>query len=254
MKLTSILAVCAIALTASTAHAEDIVPEVLMQPAVSSVQGRDIDLRGLLPGMSVEEARVVLTDILGSPPRESMGRTVLSADGVTVRGTPFTEWLSGEINGEKITTMFSGVSSGNQLILASREGEYRDRTSAPLFDDFIAGLLEKYGEPSFRRDMFNGAAMVWTFKDGQPVPCEASGTLQCPIPSTMVEERSSQNFDVIVFAAVESSLHDRVRAFRLSSTDQSITVAADEADDAGLRPALEAALAEAVANAPQPVF
>lgn len=258
MKFTSILAACAMVLAISTVHAEDIVPDVLMQPAMSSVPGRTIDIKGLLPGMTTDEARAILTDILGAEPGESREQTVLSQSGIMVKSVPFTKWLSGTVDGEKISTMYSGFASGNQLVLVSREAEYSDSTSAPMFDAFMAGLLEKYGEPSFRKDWAEAAALIWTFKDGQLVPCDPSGSPQCLEPTSAFSNlrASSQAFDVIIYAAVSRARRDidRVGQFKMSSTDLSIMAPAEIADKDGLRPALDALVAASAASAPKPTF
>lgn len=258
MRATSILAACALALTISAAHAEDIVPEVLMQPAISSVPGRAIDIRGLLPGMTPADARPVLSEILGTEPSEGLERTALRESGQTVTGIPFIKWLSGTVGSEETSVMFSGVSSGNQAVLITREAEYRRGEEAPLFDEFVSSLVEKYGEPAFRKDGYNGTAVIWTYKDGQPATCLPNDTPQCLEPASAFSNlnATSKYFDVIVYALVGKGSADdtRVGRFRISSTDLSIKVTADEADEAGLRRALEAALAEAAANAPKPVL
>lgn len=258
MRFASILAVCAMTLTVSTIHADDIVPEVLMQPAISSVPGRIIDIRGLLPGMTPADARPLLTEILGAEPGESFEKTALRESGQTVTGTPFTKWLSGTVGSEKTSVMFSGVSSGNQAVLITREAEYRREEDAPLFDDFVASLIEKYGEATFRKEGFQTTAMIWTYKDGQPVECLPNDTPQCLEPSSAFSNLGAtpKYFDVIIYAAIGKGRPDerRVGQFRISPTDLSIKVAADKADEAGLRPALDAALAEAAANAPKPVL
>lgn len=258
MKFISILTACAMALAVSSAQADDIVPDVLMQPAMTSVPGRAIDIRGLLPGMTTSEVRSVLTDILGAEPGESMERTVLSDSGIIIKSAPFTKWLSGQVGSEKTSVMFSGISSGNQAVLVTREAEYGRNDEAPLFEDFVTSLVEKYGEPTYRKDGFGGAALIWTYKDGQPAACLPDDTPQCLEPSSAFSNlrETPKYFDVIVYAAIATGRRDetRVGQFRISSTDLSVKVAADEADEAGLRPALEAALAEAAANAPKPVL
>lgn len=258
MKLTYVLAACAMLLTTPAVHAEDIAPDVLMQPIEASVPGRIIDIRGLLPGMTPAEARPLLADILGAEPRESYEKTALREAGQTVTGTPFIKWLSGEVGSEKTSVMFSGVSSGNQAVLITREAEYRRGEEAPLFDEFVSSLVEKYGEPAFRKDGYNGTAVIWTYKDGQPATCLPNDTPQCLEPASAFSNlnATSKYFDVIVYALVGKGSADdtRVGQFRISSTDLSIKVTADEADEAGLRRALEAALAEAAANAPKPVL
>lgn len=258
MKFISIIAACAMALAVTSAQAEDIVPEVVVQPVVSSVPGRAIDIRGLLPGMTTSEARAVLTDILGAEPGESIERTVLYESGIMIKSAPFTKWLSGQAGSEKVSVMFSGISSGNQVTLITREAEYGRDDEAPFFEDFVASLIEKHGEPTYRKDGIGGAALIWTYKDGQPAACFPNDTPQCLEPSSAFSNlrETPKYFDVIVYAAIATGRRDetRVGQFLISSTDLSTKVAADEADEAGLRPALEAALAEAAANAPKPVL
>lgn len=259
MKLTSILAACTImVLAVSVVHAEDVVPDVLLHPVISSVPGRTIDIRGLLPGMTPADVRPLLTEILGAEPREGYEKTALRESGQTVTGTPFIKWLSGEVGSEKTSVMFSGVSSGNQAVLITREAEYRRGDEAPLFDTFLSSLIEKYGEPAFRKDGYNGTAVIWTYKDGQPAACLPDDTPQCLEPASAFSNLNAtpKYFDVIVYALVGKTRPDetRVGRYRISSTDLSIKVAADKADEAGLRPALDAVLAEAAANAPKPVL
>lgn len=255
MKIALILAASILAATTSMACAQDISPNVLLEANQSSVPGRAIDIRGLVTGMSTEEALAAMVD-LGGVIDEGKERTALSSNGVTVTGTPFTKWLSVNVDGDRTVGWFSGVSSGNQLTLLQREADYRqDRDNAPLFDPFIASLLEKYGEPSFRKDGREVSYFMWTYKDGRPAACDPNGTPPCVEPETAKHylHELAALYDVIVFAKVgRKSGEDRLLIFELSATDLSIMDAAAKADEAGLRPALEAAISAATTSAPKP--
>lgn len=258
MKLISILAACAMALAISTAYAEDIVPDVLIQATQSSVPGRIIDIRGLVPGMSVEEARTALAAIDGTAIQESLSSTVLSTRDHMVRGVPYTKWLTLQNGSDTLSASFSGISSGNQITLVKREADYRgSQDAAPLFDPFIAALVEKYGEPTFRKDGVEVTYMFWTYKDGSAAPCDPNGTPQCMEPETafpMLPEQA-EAFDVMLSAKVGRQRgSDHLLIFTLALTDLRLKVEADEADEAGLRPALEAAIAGAAAGAPKPAL
>lgn len=258
MKFASILAACAMALAVSSAHAEDIMPEVLIQPVASSVPGHTIDVRGLVPGMSVEEARAILVAVDGAAIDENMSSTALSKGDKMVRSVPYTKWLSIEDRGDKTSAMFSGISSGNQITLVKREADYRgNRDAAPLFDPFIAALVEKYGEPSFRKDGVEVTYLMWTYKNGQTAPCDPNGTPQCMAPEiafSMLPEQADVH-DVILSAKIGRERgSDYLLVFTLALTDLSIKTASDIADDAGMRVALDAAIAAAAANAPKPVL
>lgn len=256
MKLITIIAACGMLLATSSAHADDIVPDVLMQPAQSSVPGRAIDIRGLVQGMSIEEARAALVAADAGALRERTYSTSLSSKGHIVRSAPYVKWLGIGGDTDKLSATLSGISSGNQITLINRHGDYRnDREAAPLFDDFVDALVDKYGDPSFRRDGASVTHLMWTYKDGEPAPCDPDGTPQCLPPESAfsyLPERA-EFFDVILAAKVGRERgHDRVLAFQLSLTDLSIKAAADIADEAGMRPALDAAIAESAANAPKP--
>ena len=258
MKLRSLMTAAVLFAAVPVAGAENVMPEVVYEPEISSVPGRAIDLRGMVPGMAAQDVRNILRDILGAEPRETTERTVLSGSGVMVTGAPFTKWLAGTVDDEKITAMFSGISSDNRLVMIEREASYGDSASAPVSEDFLAGLTEKYGEPSFRKEVADATGLFWTFKDGRLVPCDDEGRTRCVNPTVAFTnlESAAADFDVIIFAAVGKSGVDGVRVSRfwLSATDLDIKVAADSADEEGLRPALEAAVAESYANAPKPAF
>jgi hypothetical protein len=256
MKFAAILAACAMALAVSTVHAEDIMPDILMQPAQSSVPGRAIDIRGLVPGMSIEEARAALAAVNGGAIRENTYTTSLSGKGQMVSSVPYIKWLSIGDDTDKLSAMFSGISSGNQLTLIKREADYRNnRDAAPLFDGFVDALVQKYGDPSFRKDGNEVTYLMWTYKDGQPAPCDPNGTPQCLEPESAfsyLPERA-EVFDVVLSAKVGRQRgSDHALVFQLALTDLSIKASADVADEEGMRPALDAAIAQAAANAPTP--
>ncbi|KQN74798.1 hypothetical protein [Devosia sp. Leaf64] len=256
MTLRSILATVAIALLASAAAAQDIVPEVLLQPAQSSVPGRTIDIRGLVTGMSVEEARSAFADLGGDAPNENTSSFVLSGKGQTVQSAPYTSVLYQGDETDQLSAKFSALSSGNQITLVAREADYRRAPeAAPLFDDFVSALVAKYGEPSFRKDGREVTYLRWTYKDGLPVPCYPEGTPQClePQSAMMMLPQQAEAFDVIVSAMVGRKRgEDSLIAFKLALTSLELKLAADMADEAGMRPALEQAIAAAAANAPKP--
>lgn len=258
MKLPSIFAAFALTLGITGTYAEDVAPPVLIEATHSVVPGRIIDIRGLVPGMTPAEVRPILADILGAPPHESMEKTVLSGAGTMVTGTPYTRSMSSHIDDEKIEAFFSGVSSGNQLYLVHREVDFRrSRSDAPLFDDFVAALVAKHGTPSFRKDGASVTHIMWTYKDGQVAPCDPDGTPQCLQPDSAITylPEIAQTYDVVIYAAVARERGDeRVALMKMSSADLVLKNAADQADRAGLRPALDAAIAAEAANAPKPIL
>lgn len=255
MKRNAIFATCLFVLFASTTFAQDVVPEILMGAAQSSVPGRKIDIRGLVPGMSADEARAALASISGTAAEETTTSTTISSNGIMVRSVPYARALWVDHDGERLSARLSGLSSGNQTVFVQREADYRNTDrQAPLYEPFLASLLEKYGTPSFRKDGRSVTYLIWSYKDGQPAPCDPTGTPQCLEPEVAFQylPQQAEAYDVIVYAAIgRETGSDRVAIFKLSSTDLSIKWTADEADAAGLRPALDAALAEARAKAPK---
>ena len=258
MTLRSILATAAIALFASAALAQDIMPDVIMEPAHSSVPGRTIDIRGLVTGMSVQEARSVFTALGDAAPNENTSSFVLSGKGQMVKSAPYTRVLYIGDESDRLSATFSALSSGNQITLVEREGDYRRAPeAAPLFDEFVSALVAKYGEPSFRKDGREVTYLRWTYKNGLPVPCDPEGTPQCLEPQsaiTMLPEQA-ETFGVILSAMVGRKRNEeQLIAFKLALADLDLRLAADRADEAGMRPALEEAIAAAAANAPKPVL
>lgn len=258
MKIAPILAACVMALAVSSANAEDIMPEVLIQPVVSSVPGHTIDIRGLVPGMGLEEARAVLIAVDGGAIDENMSSTVLSQGDQMVRSVPYIKWFSTKEATDKTSAMFSGLSSGSQITLIKREADYRgNRAAAPLFDPFVDALLDKYGEPSFRKDGREVTYLFWTYKNGQTAPCDPNGTPQCLQPESafLYLPEQADVHDVILSAKVGRERDsDHLLIFQLALTDLSIKIASDIADESGMRPALDAAIAAAAASAPKPVL
>lgn len=258
MKFTALLAASVIAIAATAAHAEDVVPDAILQPVVTSIVDRQVDIRGLLPGMRLNEARAALANSMGVAPNERREQLRLRDGSISVSSAPYVSWLVGESSGERTAAMFSGMPGGNQLVLVRRDGEYQRVSDAPMFDDFVSGLIAKYGEPSYRRDAYQASVFYWTYREGQQVQCDPQGRPQCidGDGAFMVMDQIGDSVDVIVYAAVGRRVGDpnRVQQFRMSSTDLRIKRATDEADSAALQPALEAALAEAAANAPKAMF
>ncbi|WP_156464036.1 hypothetical protein [Devosia sp. Leaf420] len=257
MKAIGIITAMALAMVAPGLRADDIVPDRLMEASQSAIPGRQIDVIGLVPGMTPEEAIPVLTEILGEKPYASQSQTMLRDGGVSVTSVPFVSGLSGEANDEAFELFFSGLSSGNQLLMIRRQGEYGS-AGAPKVADFVQSLRGKYGEPSFVEQGFNATVLVWTFKDGQQVVCHKQEAPQClstDAAFTMIEQ-SALDFDVLIYAAVAPRPSDpeRVGMFRISSADLRIKLAAETADQAGLQNALEAAVDAADAAAPKPAF
>lgn len=256
MTLRSILAAVTIALLASATAAEDIMPNVLMQPAQSSVPGRTIDIRGLVTGMSLEEARLAFAGLKGEEPSENTSSFVLSGKGQMVQSVPYTSALYQGDETDQLSAKFSALSSGNQVTLITREADYRRAPeAAPLFDEFVSALVAKYGEPTFRRDGREVTYLRWTHKNGQPAPCDPEGTPQCPEPQSAITmlPGTAETFDVIISAMVGRKRdEEQLLGFKLALTDLKLKLAADHADETGMRPALEEAIAAAAANAPKP--
>lgn len=256
MTLRSILAAVTIALLASATAAEDIVPDVLMQPAQSSVPGRTIDIRGLVTGMSLGEARSAFAGLLGEEPSENTSSFVLSGKGQMVQSVPYTSVLYSGDETDQLSAKFSALSSGNQITLITREADYRRAPeAAPLFDEFVSALVAKYGEPTFRRDGREVTYLRWTYKNGRPTPCDPESDPQCVEPQSAITmlPGTAETFDVIISAMVGRKRdEEQLLGFKLALTDLKLKLAADHADEAGMRPALEEAIAAAAANAPKP--
>lgn len=256
MKFASILAVGALALATPLVHAQDIIPQILIEATPSAVPGRIIDIRNLVPGMTADEVRPVLAAIQGSAPNENLQKTALSGSGTSVTGTPYTRSMSSRNDGELIEVFFSGVSSSNQTYLIRRELDFgRSGADAPLFDAFVDALVDKYGTPSLRKDGTAVTHLMWTYKNGRTAACNPDGTPQCLQPDSAISNlpELAETFDVIIYAAVARERGaNHVTLAKMSSTDLVRKAAADQADTDGLRPALDAAIAAAAANAPKP--
>ena len=258
LKYVALIAALTACLLARVALAEDVVPQVVMTPQQSQVPGRAIDIRGLVPGMTLDQARSSLEAVFGFELNEMRERTALREAGVTVTSIPFVKMLSGADETESMMAMFTGIGSGNQVMYVDRTAEYDEIAAAPLFDPFLASIVEKYGEPTQRRDRMDVTSLIWTFKDGQLVHCEYSAVPQCLPPQSAISNvrDSSEFFDVIVFAQATRSRTDRerVEAFNVSSIDLSIVAEAEAADEAGLRAVLGAAVDASRADAVTPVL
>lgn len=255
MKLTNLLALCALLLSPGV-NAQDIDPQVLKSPQPSQVEGRNIDILGLMPGMGLEEARSAMSNFLAMEPNESEAQTHVFEGSVSIASMPYVEWLYGSKGSENLEAKFSGIGSGNQLVLVRRDAEYGKVDEAPLFDAFIASLLEKYGEPSFRDDRAVGSQLMWTYKNGAAAACDPTGDHQCLEPENAITllDQAAQSYDVIVSATVLRARADdaRVSMFKMRSTDLSVVQATGEADQLGLQPALDAAVAQSTRDAPVP--
>jgi hypothetical protein len=252
----TIIAVCLLSMVSGFALAEDFAPSVLMQPDVSQVPGRHIDIMGLAPGMSVEAARAVLTELQGSEPKQRLQQTRIHEGSVSVTSTPYVASLEALSGSEWLGVQFSGASSGNSIVLVQRDVRYQSVAEAPIFDQFINSLVEKYGTPTFQREGMEGSILMWTYKEGTSAPCDPSGNPQCLAPESafnMLSE-AAKHYDVVIYAAVVRALTDRNRVskFKMSSTDLELKLAADQADVAGLQSALVQSVTASESNAESP--
>lgn len=240
------------------AAADAFVPEVVFPASQASLADHNIDILGLLPGMSADEAKAALSrldqyELLKEQPTsfrvEARGVSVVTADtlkSITAGG-----------DGDRIEVSFTGPASDVQVFSIRRAMRYPDVLSAPTLESIAAALEEKYGEPSMRStDLYpvnpnNPGKWIWAFARGKQVPCgylQAGSGRGCALllgsydPSELQRAAGEQlDFDYVISASVWPQRSDvtKARQFDVVVMDLARRKAAAQADTQALVTELE---------------
>lgn len=258
------LAMTTALLVATAAMAAEYTPAVLLQPEPTLVEGRNLDILGITTGMTPDAVRAWYSETY---PDETFNEAVTSIqirhEGISVATVPFVNGLytksrSGGHDDKEATEefrfSFTGPASGNQLVQARRIVSFPSAANAPFIDDVVAGLLQKYGEPTERDDKFNGVDLEWRFKSGAPHVCQygcmaRDGYQIGAIPDMAAD--SLDNGDLLLSIRVTRlSTEQRVKQIRADLIDMSKTKLAANADMESILQEADRQLSEAPAGTP----
>ncbi|RYG87509.1 MAG: hypothetical protein EON59_07195 [Alphaproteobacteria bacterium] len=207
MKSLLVAAVAVAVTVASPAAAAPFTPTAAISLLKSEIPGRLIDVIGVVPGMTADEAREVLAatyapdDIRLREQGYRMGK-----DNVWVETTPFPVEVSVDdfmrSTGDTFSAKLTGLAGDNKVVVATRKVKFPE-SGGPTEDTLHAAVIEKYGTPSFSID---GRFYVWQFKDGQLVPCTNRGGDVCNRPAQSydyIRGQEASPVDYVILVQIE---------------------------------------------------
>lgn len=158
---------------ASALAADTIVPAKQMAtPVAQSFPGRTIDLLGVAPGMTEDEARKVIAEKIPGKPVEAKKMTVgMEYKGIRVRLENFVGELSAINDSDNLRVVLSSPVTGSRAIIISRGTNYKDVTAAPTVNTAIDALKAKYGKPSLERKGDSIVRIEWYLTDKGEYTC-----------------------------------------------------------------------------------
>lgn len=159
----------ALCLTAA-AHAQPYEPALLLQPALTSVENRAVDVLGFNTGMTRAEVLDAYAGLRGMELKTRETAITANMNGARVETTRYVDRLEGGYKAdgmdEYFAFSFSGPASGNQLVWMTRAVRY-ETMSAPAAETVFASLASKYGEPTGRSQRATMTTMEWLYQGGR---------------------------------------------------------------------------------------
>ncbi|WP_404401355.1 hypothetical protein [Pelagibacterium halotolerans] len=240
------------------------VPAVSFPASRTSVPDRAIDVLGLVPGLSVEEARAALAAIHdpGAITEHTTAFTI-GARGVSVQTEEFLGTMEAGRSDDRIEIFFAGPAAENQSFAVERVVRYPQVLTAPTVAAIAEALIAKYGTPSYNSRDFRETVspeMVWSFAGEAQISCMGFGGYGsgqgCPVAWTLLEyaphrldaiAREPLGFDLVIVAKLETHREDRtkVAGFTVTVSDLLRRKRAAAADTAAMVAELERVHAEA---------
>lgn len=145
-------------------------------PAVYKPAGRAVDVLGIAPGMAPDAVRAILARRYGAVQgtQDNLG---LEYQGVAVATQPFVTKMSARKDADEITVWFATPTTGNGVVEVSRQTNHFDPASAPELVQVRAGLIDKYGPPSFEGPAVGTGELTllaWSFSTDKQIACPRS--------------------------------------------------------------------------------
>ena len=245
-------AILATALISMPTFASDVVPaNARIQVEPREIKGQALDLLGIVPGMTVQdfERRMNAHNIPGRIEREegSVGGTI---NGVQIRTVSFvqrllfTTQLTDKNNvSDHVNAVFSTPASGNRIMSLRRELNYHNAVEAPMFDEFLASIRNKFGNPSGQRNLAisQGVELMYVFQAGRIMPCQQMAGGSCPELSTIYSmqdlelfERASAIADYQINIIMQRNPQGRMNSLQMSVVDIGMRHRAMAADVAAI--------------------
>lgn len=259
------LIAAAASLIIGSTQAAEYSPSVLLTPEPTVVESRIIDVLGLVPGMTPGAVRDWYAKTYPADSfKEGVTSIQIRHQGLVVATEPFvnslyTNRFASPPPGADVTQTdefrfsFTGPASGNQLVQIRRSAHFPNPEIAPFIDDVVAGILQKYGEPTGRKDKFNGVDMEWRFQNGQPFTCQwdcidRDGYQVQAIPD-MAAEGPAKGDVLLKISVTRLSSDQRVRNIHTDLYDLAKTKQAANADMESILTEADRQLSEAPAPA-----
>jgi hypothetical protein len=241
--------IIAATLFSSITMASDIVePTVRIQIEPRKIDGRQIDVLGIVPGMTAAEVENILTahDVKGRIDTRK-GTVGGNIRGVNVRTAEFTQSMSVETRfdanspiHETIIGSYSTPASGNRLMRFSRQVSYRNALEAPEYSTILDSVLAKYGTPSVRkerREGFVGDDLTYHYKAGRQINCERTSPQRCPIDVGTYDVGLSEDFrrgaeivDLVITIKLSRNGGGRITGMTIEVVDWGLQAQASSAD------------------------
>lgn len=156
-------------------QAERFTPSPLIEVGPSAVEGRAVDYRGLVTGIRPDEVTAWWSQYYPEAPLKT-GLMDFSSNwnGVLVEVEPFINSIaapsfqSTESSQSNANFFFNGFGAGNQLVGYEFDTRYSGE-NLPKYEEVVAALTKKYGEPSGTYDYGGFEKFWWSYKAGEPV-------------------------------------------------------------------------------------
>jgi hypothetical protein len=239
----------AVSLMSTSARANEIVePAVRIQIEPRRIDSRQIDVLGIVPGMTATEVEKILAghDIKG---RIDVRKGTVGGNirGVSVRTSEYTQSLHAETRfdagsavQEAISGTFSTPASGNRLMRFSRRVSYGNTLEAPEYAAMRDSVIAKYGVPSVRnerREGFVGDDLFYHYKAGRQINCERAAANRCPVDVGAYELGLADEFtkgaaivDLVIKISMSRDGSGRVTNMMFDVVDWGLQAQASSAD------------------------
>lgn len=197
-----------------------------------------VDVQGIAPGMSVDEAKKRLVEIYGKDP--SVWETTLSVQNKSVYmdSQPYVARMRGEKDSDYIDVYFGTPSTGNVVVGIERKIQYLDARSAPEIATTIKALQDKYGPVSSVNPQYAKQTFLWFHKkDGLSkcewrVSCDNTEPVLDPSQLEYLMKATKNGSDLAVFAFIDNSDNDKSRLYSMMVKVSDLTNKALTLDEA----------------------
>ena len=207
MKNLIIAASLTVAFSTTAFAAGPFTPAATFTPEITTIPGRAIDIIGVTPGMTPDEAKLALSQTYEADRLHvSEFGYRMGKDNVWVETTPFANEIRFDDMfddlSDRFSAKFTGPAGANRVATVERRVRF-PQSGGPTEATLHAALLEKYGEPSYFQE---GRFYIWQFKDGALVPCTNRSDASCSRPVASydyIRDQKPAEMDYVIMADIE---------------------------------------------------